>query len=59
MKPSVMALFLFLCSFTLAQPTRIGMLLGDSGLRDKLQQHVSQAYSESVLCGYTLCWQGV
>ena len=59
MKPSVIALFLFLCSFTLAQPARIDMLLGDSGLLYKLQQHVSQAYRESVLCRHTLGWQGV
>uniref|UniRef100_UPI004047B4C9 hypothetical protein n=1 Tax=Rheinheimera sp. TaxID=1869214 RepID=UPI004047B4C9 len=46
MKASVIALLLFVCSFTLAQPVRIGMPLGDSELRDKLQRHVSQAYSQ-------------
>ncbi|WP_445767262.1 hypothetical protein [Rheinheimera sp.] len=46
MKASVIALLLFVCSFTLAQPVRIGMPLGDSELRDKLRRHVSQAYSQ-------------
>ena len=59
MKPSVIALFLFLCRFTLAQPARIDMLLGDSGLLYKLQQDVNQAYSESVLSCHALCWQSV
>ncbi|MDP2716525.1 hypothetical protein [Rheinheimera sp.] len=45
MKPSVLALLLLACSCALAQPVRIGMPLGDSALRQKLQQQLTQAYT--------------
>ncbi|HEX5791845.1 MAG TPA: hypothetical protein VFY01_01125 [Rheinheimera sp.] len=45
MKTYVLALFFLACSCALAQPVRIGMPLGDSMLRQKLQQHVAGAYS--------------
>lgn len=46
MKPLVLALLLFVCSVALAQPVRIGMPLGDSGIRQKLQLQLTQIYTE-------------
>lgn len=45
MKISTLLFSLVLFNAMAGQPVRIGMPLGDSELRDKLQQHVSQAYS--------------
>lgn len=45
MKPSVLALLLLVCSCALAQPVRIGMPLGDSTLRQKLQLQLTAAYT--------------
>lgn len=45
MKVLVLALLLLVCCCVIAQPVRIGMPLGDSMLRQKLQQHVAGAYS--------------
>lgn len=46
MKPFVLALLLFVCSVALAQPVRIGMPLGDSTIRQKLQLQLTQIYTE-------------
>ena len=46
MKPFVFAWLLFVCSFALAQPVRIGMPLGDSTIRQKLQLQLTQIYTE-------------
>lgn len=45
MRPSAFALLLFICSYALAQPVRIGMPLGDSELRQKLQLKLASAYT--------------
>lgn len=45
MKSSVLAVLLLACSCALAQPVRIGMPLGDSALRQKLQQQLTRAYT--------------
>lgn len=45
MKPSVLAVLLLVCSCALAQQVRIGMPLGDSALRQKLQQQLTRAYT--------------
>ncbi|MGP9802115.1 hypothetical protein [Rheinheimera sp. NSM] len=45
MKPSVLALLLLACSCALAQPVRIGMPLGDSALRQKLQLQLTAVYT--------------
>ena len=44
MKATILALLCFTSSLALAQPVRIGMPLGDSELRDKLQHKVNLAY---------------
>lgn len=45
MKTSVVNLLLLACSCALAQPVRIGMPLGDSTLRQKLQLQLTAAYT--------------
>ncbi|MDP5138018.1 hypothetical protein ORJ04_18875 [Rheinheimera baltica] len=45
MKSSVLAVLLLACSCALAQPVRIGIPLGDSALRQKLQQQLTAAYT--------------
>ena len=45
MKTSGLVLLLLLCSYALAQPVRIGMPLGDSTLRQKLQLQLTAAYT--------------
>lgn len=45
MKASALTLLLLVCSCVQAQPVRIGMPLGDSALRQKLQQQLTQVYT--------------
>lgn len=45
MKLSVLALLLLACGCTLAQPVYIGMPLGNSEFKQKLQQQLAQAYN--------------